>query len=163
MTTFSQAVDYLLNNGYLAYINGEITITGKFNREFRPIPVERAEQLFPENPTIVSREAIWKKFIEDAEIPHKVTATDGKLYTIRQYSPAIANKLVQIIRSVPDYKILIESTKLYYRSNAYKLTLSNYIDRRVWSEEYDRYAKAKADGKLDNILSAGSGGNRFED
>ncbi len=163
MMTFSQAVDYLLINGYLAYINDEITITGKFKREFRPIGIARAEQLFPNQPTLISREAIWKKFMEDAGIPHKVTATDGKQYTIRQYSPGIANKLIQIIKSVPDYNILAESTKNYYASNAYKLTFSNYIDRLVWHEEYERYAKAKASGTLGTILSAGSGGNRFED
>lgn len=161
--TFALAVDYLLENGYLAVINHKITITGKFNREFNPVPRERINQIFPEAPEVISREAIWKKFIEDAKIPYKVTATDGKQYTIRQYSPGICDKLIKIIKQVDNYKILTESTRLYYESNTYKFVLSNYIDRRVWEDEYNRYKAAVDTGTLAILKAAGSGGNKFED
>jgi hypothetical protein len=163
MITFSQAVDYLLENDYLAVINGEIVITNKFLREFKPIPQDRAEQLFPNAPAIISREAVWNKFIEDAEIPYRATFTDGKQYTIRQYSASIADKLIRIIKSVPDYKILVASTKLYYKSNNFKLILSNYIDKQVWKDEYERYEKALRSGQMSSVNAASSGGNRFED
>lgn len=163
MLDFSKAVNYLLENGYLAMINGEITFTGKFKREFNPVPAKKLEEIFPDTNTAGTREEIWRKFIKDAEIPHKATATNGKQYTIRQYSPGIANKLMQIIKEVDDYNVLVESTKLYYKSNSYKKILSNYIDQQIWRDEYERYEQAKKDGKLQTILAAGSGGNRFED
>jgi hypothetical protein len=163
MLDFSKAVNYLLENGYLAMINGEITITGKFKREFNPVPLEKLEKIFPDTTKAGTREEVWRKFIADAEIPYKATATNGKQYTIRQYSPGIANKLMQIIKEVGDYNVLVESTKLYYKTNGYKKILSNYIDQKIWKDEYERYLKAKEEGKLQTILAAGSGGNRFED
>lgn len=163
MIDFAKAVDFLLQNGYLAHINGEITITGKFKREFRPVPRERIEQIFQDSPTVVSREAIWAKFIKDADIPYKGYSTDGKTYTIRQYSPGIADKLIQIIKTVPSYELLVESTKAYYKSNTFKKILSNYIDQKIWKDEYERYEQAKKEGKLNNFLAPSSGGNKFED
>lgn len=163
MTNFSEAVDYLLDNGYLAMINGEIVITGKFKREFNPVPKDKIEQIFPGSPHTISREAIWKKFIEDAKIPHKATGSNGKQYTIRQFSPSIADKLIRIIKSVDDYSALVESTKLYYQANSFKLIFSNYIDKGVMLDEYTRYKKAQSEGKLSAIITAGTGGNRFED
>lgn len=162
MITFSSAVDYLLDNGYLAVINGEVTITGKFKREFNPVPKTKVEQIFKDNPEVVSREAIWKKFIEDAKIPYQVTATDGKKYTIRQFSAGIADKLIKIIKEV-DYGILTRSTEVYYTQNGYKKTLKNYLIEEVWREAYEDYARREKEGKLTTILAAGSGGNRFED
>jgi hypothetical protein len=164
MITFSKAVDYLLENDYLAVINGEKVITNKFLREFKPIPKERLEQLFADSPDVISREAIFKKFCEDAEIPYKGTFTDsGKQYTIRQYSPGIADRLIKIIKSVPNYKILVEATKLYYKSNGFKLILSNYIDKQVWKDEYERYEKAVQSNQVSRLNAASSGGNPWED
>lgn len=162
MITFSSAVDYLLDNGYLAVINGEVTITGKFKREFNPVPKTKVEQIFKDNPEVVSREAIWKKFIEDAKVPYQVTATDGKKYTVRQFSAGIADRLISIIKKV-DYEILCKSTEQYYNQNGYKKTIKNYFEEGVWQGAYEEYEKARKEGKLTTILAAGSGGNRFED
>jgi hypothetical protein len=162
MITFAKAIDFLLGNDYLAVVNGEIVITNKLKREFKPIPKEKIDVIFPDCPTIVSREQIWKKFIADAEIPHKGIATNGKAYTIRQYSPGIADQLIRIIKAV-NYQSLVKSTALYYKSNSYKVILSNYIDKEIWKEEYERYEKAKASGQIDSVMASSSGGNRFED
>lgn len=162
MITFAQAVDFLIDNDYLAVIDGKVVVTNKLTREFKPIPKSRIEQIFPNNPSIISRETIFKKFIEDAEIPYKAQSSDGKLYTIRQYSAGIADRLIQIIKNV-DYQTLVQSTKLYYKSNTFKVILSNYIDKKIWKDEYERYEKAKTSGQIDSVIATGSGGNRFED
>lgn len=164
MLTFAKAVDYLLENDYLAVLSdGKIVITNKFTREFKPVPRDRIEQIFQDAPQIISREQIWKKFIEDADIPHKATGSDNRQYTIRQYSPGIADRLIQIIKAVPNYRTLVEATKLYYKSNSFKMILSNYIDKGVWKDEYERYEKAIQTGQIDNVIASSSGGNRFED
>jgi hypothetical protein len=157
---FAKAVDFLLGNGYLAVIDGKVTITGRFEREFRPTTQSRLQELFPGT---ISREEIFKKFIDDAKIPHKALGTDGKFYTIRQYSPGIADRLIQIIKSVQNYEILVESTKLYYTSNSFKKTFSNYIDQKIWKDEYERYEQDKAAGRTNMVTVVSSGGNKFED
>lgn len=164
MITFATAVDFLLDNNYLAVTqDGKIVITNKFTREFRPIPRSTVEQIIPNAPLILSREQIFKKFIEDAAIPYKATGTDGRQYTIRQYSAGIADKLIRIIKSVSSYDILVKSTKQYYQSNSFKKVFSNYIDQNIWRDEYERYEKALASGTIDQTIVSSSGGNRFED
>lgn len=161
---FASAVEFLLENGYLAYLSDKVVITNKFTREFNPLPRPRAEQLFPDKPEVVSREDIWNKFMADAEVPHRATFSgDGKQYTIRQFSLKAANNLIKVIKSVPDYKVLVEATKAYYKSNSYKLTFTNYLERRVWKQQYDQYEKALKEGKLREMLARGSGSNKFED
>jgi hypothetical protein len=164
MITFATAVDFLLDNGYLAVTtDSKIVITNKFTREFRPVPRARLEQVIPNSPQIISREQIWKKFIDDADIPYKATGTDGRQYTIRQYSSGIADKLIRIIKSVDSYEILVKSTKQYYQSNSFKKILSNYIDQNIWRDEYERYEKSLKSGTIDQNIITASGGNRFED
>lgn len=162
MLTLDKAIDFLLENDYLAYIQGKIVVTGKLQREFKPIPKDKIDVIFPDQPTVVSREALWKKFMADAEVPHKAIATDGRAYTIRQYSAGLANQLTRIIKTV-NYEILVKSTALYYKSNSYKVIFSNYLEKNIWKEEYERYEKAKVSGQMDSNIAASSGGNRFED
>lgn len=164
MITFATAVDYLLENDYLAVTtDGKIVITNKFTREFRPVPKSRLEEVIPNSPQVISREQIFRKFVEDADIPYKASGTDGRQYTIRQYSPGIADKLIRIIKSVDSYNILVESTKLYYKSNSFKKIFSNYIDQNIWRDEYERYEKNVKAGTIDHNIATSSGGNRFED
>lgn len=161
MIDFSKAVDYLLEHDYLVVLNNEIVITGKFRREFNPLPKSRVEPII-EVKKWIDDEELYNKFIIDAEIPHRVTATNGKQYTVRQFSPGIAKKLRKIIDNT-DYSLLTQSVRNYYKSNIFKKTLKNYIEEAIWKDEYEAYKKAKEEGTLSTILSAGSGGNRFED
>jgi len=158
-----QALDFLLDNGYLAIVKRKVVVTNKMTREISQIPLKELEGKQQEM-AIAPNKDIWDKFMKDADVPHKVIATDGKAYTVKQFSPQILQKLISIIQQVKDYHILTESTKLYYRSNAYKLTFKNYLEREVWKNEYEKYEEAlKSPSQLNRLLSAGSGKNRFED
>lgn len=150
MIDLKQAIDYMLSNGYVAFVNGELVITNKLKREFVA------------NADLLTKKEVWDKFIQDADIPHRVSGSDGKFYTIRQYSPKVGNLLLAAIKAC-DYDVLVESTKRYYKSTGYKLVLSNYFERRVWVEEYNRYMKEKKDGTLTRYIQSSSGGNPFED
>lgn len=161
MTDLKSALKYLLNNGYITVINGSVFITSKLNSEIAKDLIKKTEALVTE---VVTNKDIWDKFMIDAAIPHKATATDGKQYTIRQFSLQSLQKLISAIKQVDSYQILTEATKLYYRSNAYKLTFKNYLDREVWKNEYERLQEAlKNPQNLDSLLSQGSGKNKFED
>jgi hypothetical protein len=161
---FSTAVDFLLKNGYLAQVNGEITLTGKFKRTFNPLESAKAAEVFKESPPIFTQKDIWEKFVKDAEIPHRVSNQKGQSYTVRQYSNALANRLAKIIADPDiDYKTLVQSTKNYYRSNAFKFTLHNYFEKEVWKIEYDNYEQEHRNNSVDTFTKTLGGGNPFED
>ena len=157
MIDLTSAINFLLDNEYLTVVNGKLVITNKLHRETKLKVRERVEVLFPDQPTLITREAIWNKFITDACIPYQAEGSSGRKYTIRQYSSGLADELIKIIKSV-DYKILVESTKRYYNTATYKLILSNYIRKNVWKEEYKRYEE----GLKSNSLAYGQGGNAWE-
>lgn len=167
MSTLKECLEYMFSNGYLLItIGGEVTITNKLKRELVKIPLKTNDfSLEGKTATqIATKGEVWEKFMNDAEVPHKVIATDGKSYTVKQWSAQIQQKLISIIQKVKDYTILTESTKLYYKSNTYKLTFKNYLEREVWKNEYEKYEQAlKNPQQLDNLLSTGSGKNKFED
>lgn len=161
MTDFRTSVKYLLDNGYITVANGSVFITSKFNREVAKDLTERVD--LEETEQLVTNKDVWDKFMKDANVPHKATATDGKQYTIRQFSPQTLKKLISIIKEVDSYSLLAEATKLYYRSNAYKLTFKNYLEREVWKNEYERLQKASENPKdLERLHTQGSGKNKFE-
>lgn len=162
MITFRSAVDYLQSNGYLTIVNGQVFITSKFQREVSTVPTEKL--VMKEKEVVLTKKDIWDKFMRDADIPHKATASDGRSYTIRQFSPAIQDTLIKVIKEVDSYEILTQATKLYYRSNSFKLTFKNYLEREVWRGEYDRLDRAAKDPRtLQAHLDLGSGKSKFED
>lgn len=161
---FSTAVDFLLKNGYLAQINGEVTLTGKFKRTFNPLESAKATEVFTESPSIFTPKDVWEKFVKDADIPHRVSNQNGQSYTVRQYSNALANRLAKIIADPGvDYKTLVQSTKQYYKSNAFKFTLHNYVEKEVWKIEYENYEKLVKTNQVDTFTKTLGGGNPFED
>lgn len=151
------AVNFLLANDYLTVVENKLVITNKLHRETKLAPKDRVDVLFPDEPGIITREAIWAKFIKDADIPYQVEGSEGRKYTVRQYSDGIVDDLVKIIKSC-DYNILVGSVKRYYNSNTYKLLLSNYIRKGIWKDEYERYKEAIKT----STVAYGQGGNIWE-
>lgn len=155
--TLKKNIQWLIDNGYCVLVNKTIVFTSKVNQELKgsgisaaieepPTPKEEIKGL-SDDP-----KQVWAKFIEDAEIPHRVIAPDGGRYTVRQYSPANAKKLVAIINNARvDYIKLVESTKNYYKTVTYKALLSNYLEKDLWVHEYNEWkGKAKVTGKGEN-------------
>ena len=159
-------VNYLLENGYGLVVSGQFVITKKlnddlFNRTPNVITPEPPQVMIPGKPIVTKAtlgKDLWNTFITDAEIPYRVTAPDGQTYTVRQYSPSIAKKLIGMINDPNiDYSILVASTKHYYKTITYKALLSNYIDKEIWLGEYQAWKENK--GKH----TANDGNNLFED
>lgn len=152
-------VQYLLDNGYAIITQNQVVLTKKLNEELKgkstitQVPT-KVETVVVTN--LDDKKAVWNKFIEDAEIPHRVNSPHGGTYTVRQYSQQNANKLARIIAAV-DYNRLVESTKNYYKTVSYKALLSNYLDKDIWKHEYDSWTGQAVKSNQND------GTNRFED
>lgn len=164
---------WLLDNQYIVIVGTQVVFTKKVSEELKGLgfntQITESIQLNVGSPGIVEtltpstftladdKKAIWNRFIIDADIPHRVKSPDGGVYTVRQYSPGCAIKLMKIVKDPNiNYKRLVESTKLYYKNVTYKALLSNYIDKEIWRSEYDAWDEQKPT-PLQN------GENRWED
>ena len=141
-------VQWLLSESYAVIVQGQLVITQKCQSEITSLIAPPIEQVLPTvAPKKVTRppvdvRAIWDKFMEDADIPHRVTAHNGGQYTVKQYSRPAAARLAQIVNDKTiDYKILVESTKNYYKTVTFKQTIGNYIEQEVWRYEYLEWQK----------------------
>lgn len=164
-----ELINYLVSKEFAVIVDGKAILTSKFYEVFPPpsttkiqynlvpaTPVDLVEHY--KNPTAEEKKQIFNKFVEDAEIPHRVNAPGGGIYTVRHYSPSTVNKLISILRTKDlNYKRFCESTKHYYKTVAYKLTLQRYLCEEVWKGEYDEFEKSKS-----TITSTNDGSNRFE-
>lgn len=152
-----EKVKWLLENDYLVVIDSTPILTAKFYDELKYVPPKEEIKVVKKiNTTKDNKKDIWNKFIEDAEVPWRVKATDGGIYTVRQYNLPAVNKLIKILNDPEiDNEILVLSTKSYYKTVSYKLLLSKYLLNDVWLSEYKEWGKAKE--------SSSSGENRFED
>jgi len=156
-----QVTQWLLDNGYAHVVNGEsFVLTQKFISELGlsvqqvPVTTIRSKTLSGD-PTLEELKEVWTEFKNDCLLPHRVTATDGRQYTILQFSKGVAKRLYKIISDPKiDYNRLVESTKHYYATVAYKALLSNYIDKDIWVHEYENW------GKKETTVTDGS--NRWE-
>lgn len=147
-----ECVDYLLANGYAVVALDQFVVTKKlqdelFKREpniHTPEPPQTIMPVKTVSPKSLIGKDLWNIFIADAEIPWRVTAPDGGVYTVRQFSPAMAKKLSTIINNPEiEYSILVESTKHYYKTVTYKALLSNYLEKDIWFGEYQEWKKNK--------------------
>jgi hypothetical protein len=164
--TLKSVLQWLLDHGYGVIIGDQFVLTNKVNEELAigktgsPIKVETKPAVINKSVVKVtlpnSKKDIWNKFVEDAEIPFRVKATDGGTYTVKQYGSAAANELERIVSDPSiDYQVLVESTKYYYKTVSYKALLSNYLLKQIWRGEYDEWLKGKK--------TFTPGENRFED
>ncbi len=159
MEELKKVVQYLLDNGYAVVVNGEVVITAKLNKTLKgdfkteteptkPISIIGSGKsandlditLFPDE-----KKLIWDKFIQDSEIPYRVTSPNTRdVYTVRQWNKVACKKLLGIIANPKvDYDILVASTKHYYATVSYKKTLGNYLNDDIWAQEYLEWVKNK--------------------
>ena len=98
-------IQWLLDQKYGLIIGSQFIVTQKLQSELFKTPLAAdyiAMDEVSSNPKIVQvttklvqkvaspdeKKTIWNQFVERADIPHRVKASDGGIYTVRQYSPA---------------------------------------------------------------------------
>ena len=166
-----EVAQWLLDNAYMMLVSGKPVLTAKFDKELGYVvevpTLSSVKETITVSVPITSGEAIkrlsdpkdvWNAFIHDADIPHRVKATDGSTYTVRQYGTNVARKLQKIIQDPAiDYWKLVEATKNYYKVTTYKQLLSNYIAKDIWKHEYSEWLKGNK-----QQIQVSDGGSRWE-
>jgi hypothetical protein len=132
-------VRWLLDNNYAVLVNEELTLTGKIHKELQQaggVPAKKIKKAEVE----AQYRALWKDFVDKAEIPNTASAQDGKHYYLRPYSLGGVIELIRILdRKDIDREKFVASTRYYYKTAAFKKTLLNYFRDGLWEEVYNTY------------------------
>lgn len=135
----------LFKSHHILHFNRKLVITNKFFRDFsmekmqQHIDMRRKEEKETHIEKAVPAVSFnFKKFILDAEIPEKLSLSNGSFYWANRYSEK-ANKAFQKLMKRPEmnYDILVVATRLYYKSGGARVTIANYILEGVWESFYD--------------------------
>jgi hypothetical protein len=142
-----EVLEVLSKFGYVVFIDNKPVFTKKFkdlNTETENrSPIATMVMALPSKmATLEEKKAVWNQFIKDADIPHRVTATTGGVYTVRQFNKPAADRLWRIVSDPGiDYDTFVSSTKNYYKTVTYKRLLTNYLLDEVWKDEYEEWKK----------------------
>jgi hypothetical protein len=150
---------YLKDNKYLFEFQGKLYITSKYPRDLR-----RAETITIGSSTslvhvagdngvqvveyLETTKERFKRFIAEAEVPYRITTDTGKSYTANAYSLPAERILNKALKEGFDWRGLVMSAKLYYKSKGFKQKVSNYFVTGTWESEYDELVKKLTEGKV---------------
>lgn len=167
----TDSINYLQDNGYILPLNGELTWTNKFKREYVPIAstslqLVTQERSMQEQERVLSVEDVYRQFIKDAEVPYRVTTNTGGTYTVNAVSANAVREFTKIIRAkdregnpIYNYSILVFSTKLYYTNpTQYKEKLTNYFIKGSWESQYNEFKEKLERGEVEHHINATLGG-----
>ncbi len=165
---FKELMDYLVQQEYAVWIDNKPVLTKKFYDIFPPPNTEMF--IYQRKPNVIlesskkrvysaeEKKQIWNEFVDRAEIPFRVKAPGGGIYTVKHYSKPAVDKLISILETKDlDYTKFIESTKNYYKTVTYKLTLQRYLCEEVWEEEYKQWGS-----KAKQVQTTNDGSSRWE-
>lgn len=135
--TLPEVVQWLLDSGYATLVDGQLVVTAKLHREISP-PTEIKPQKRRPLAGEILRE-LWSTFVEEAEVPPLAETNTGSYY-LRPYSVGGAVELKKVIETHGiNRQKLIDSTRHYYSTAAFKKTLLNYFQTGLWKEVYNTY------------------------
>lgn len=173
--TLVEIHEFLRQNGYVQEIGSKLVLTGKYSRDLVTPPVSStvpAVQVKPEAVNSTAPEALnakdmFKKFIKLAEVPTKIYRNDGSFYWADRYSVPADRAFAKIIKKGEvNMAALILCTKLYYKSNGSRETISNYFTRGTWESCYEEFMTQHGKGTLEThvnkTLKEGNGENKYE-
>lgn len=165
--TQEQLFNALIDNKYVVYKDGQIIVTNDFYRDFgdpsrfqlrkeiekaATQPVQENFLPAPQNGITLPLEietlpeSVLTKFISDAKIPKKATTKNG-VYALNKYNVKAEKELIKILKDNKiNYKVLVMSTTLYYKSGVMPKTIANYILEGIWRDEYNDFAEALKQG-----------------
>lgn len=159
--TEKEAIELLIEKGYIIPIKGKYSLTGEFHRNYIPVSTELAvvsKEITVNSKAVVKSENIatvkdlLKKFVKDADIPYRIK-TDNGSYTVSAVSAEGVKAFGNILKAGFDYQILVYSTKLYYKRNSYRKTLTNYLTKGDWEVEYQEFKNKLSQGEIQNHVN----------
>lgn len=168
----TDSINYLQDNGYILPINGELTWTNKFKREYVPIASTSLQLVTPstsvqEQERVLSVGDVYRQFIKDAEVPYRITTNNGGTYTANAVSANAVREFTRIIKAIDregrpiyNYSILVYSTKLYYANpTQFKEKLTNYFIKGTWESQYNEFKEKLERGEVEHHINATLGGS----
>lgn len=173
--TPKQLFDALVEYKYVVFKDGNIIVTQDFYRDFGdPRRFETNLQLKHAASTDIAAPEVGlqvgvgvtriqdtplTQFIIDAKIPEKAKSKTGS-YFINKYNAKAEKILIKALKDKLDYKVLVASTFLYYKSGVMVKTIANYFLEGIWKDEYnalvDKVNSGEAEAYLTNAMKEGA-------
>jgi hypothetical protein len=137
MNNLNQAVQYLLDNGYMTILKGKYIVTAKFNKEITGI--EKGLTLLkgnipvviePDIPKEITWAEMYKRFILESKVPARIINSRGEPYQTNVYSePGMKAFRKAIEKENVDYQLLVEAAQLYYTSSiTMKVAIGRFME-----------------------------------
>lgn len=156
MSTLHEAVQFLLDNGYMTIIKGKYIVTAKFNKEITG--VQRGLTLLvgnypaviePDVPKQVSWPDLYKQFIIESKVPARVMSPRGDAYATNIYSePGMKAFRKALEKEGMQYPLMVECTQLYYQSSiGLKVAIGRFMEEGMWRTYYQELLEMKQLGK----------------
>jgi hypothetical protein len=145
------ALNYLIDNGYMGRGPAGLCLTEKFYREENSFNTVQVLVPSPINLMVPALVKDWSlafiQFIAAAKVPRQLEGTRGDIYIANKYSEAGMKAFRKALESGVDYDLLLKSTQLYYKSNVkLKKAVGNYFAEGLWRSDYEAMKEAAGDG-----------------
>lgn len=128
----------LISNKYAAWIGGKLVFTNGFYRDVLVPPVD---PFLEHKDAPATLKAQYIKYMEDAEIPFRVTTKDGSSYTVRAFSMSGMKAFQSCLREI-SYEDLVRCTKYYYKqTELMRMKIANYLEEEIWRGAFDELKK----------------------
>lgn len=168
---FNEVLQYLIDNKYILASGGKYNLSKTFqeaaakvkrDREngmivpMTVVPKAMAVEKDPANNYQLMSKATqqgmdWVKafigFINEAQVPARLESNRGEVYSVNKYSEDGMKAFRKALEGGIDYKLLVKSTMLYYKSSVrFKKAIGNYMAQGDWRSDYEALKVAALSG-----------------
>jgi hypothetical protein len=161
MINLQQAVQYMLENGYMAVVKGKYMVTAKFNKEILGVakgltmlPGNVPVVIEPDIPKTITWQQMYQRFITEAKVPARIMSPRGTPYQTNAYSePGMKAFRKAIEKEGVDYQLLVEAAQLYYTGSIeLKVAVGKFMEEGVWRTYYQELIDHKKAGTLSDHI-----------
>lgn len=140
-------LQYLKDNLYIIQQGDSWVISNKFTRELgispsNTVSIASSSIIKPILKPGITTKEVYKQFIQDAEIPSRITTNSGSFWCNRYSEPGF--KAFKRVWDDPkiNRSILLAATKWYYKQiNTARKMVGNYFSEGIWESCYDDFVK----------------------
>jgi hypothetical protein len=154
--SLKDAVQFMLDNGYLAVIRGKYVVTAKFNKEVTGV-YQGAVLLKGNIPAVVEpkvpKTVHWRDqyiaFVNEVKIPPYGHNSRGERYQMNAFSEDGVKAYRNAIEKEDIlHPLLVEATQMYYHGSvAMKVGIGKFMSEGMWRTFYNELVEIK-NGKL---------------
>lgn len=145
--------EYLRDNGYILSSGDILVFSNKFYAEIKRekktiISARQVDPIILPSPVVQDWKMYFIKFIQIC-VPTKCEGARGEMYDTNKFSEDAAKEFRKMIdKEGINYELLVESTKLYYKSGRFRKKISNYIVDGDWRSDYLAFKTAHQIGDV---------------